>query len=68
MWWFVGVVVVLVLLNVAVAIHDLIQVKDPILRNYPVVGHGRHVLAELGPKLRQYIIADNNEELSLIHI
>ena len=62
MWWFVGVVVVLVLLIVAVAIHDLIQVKDPILRNYPVVGHGRHVLAELGPKLRQYIIADNNEE------
>ena len=27
---------------IAVAIHDVLQVKDPILRNYPVVGHGRH--------------------------
>ena len=53
---------ILALLIVGVAIHDLVQKKDPILRNYPVVGHGRKVLSELGPKLRQYIVADNNEE------
>ena len=47
---------------IALAIHDLVQTKDPICRNYPVVGHGRKVLSELGPKLRQYIVADNNEE------
>lgn len=59
-WWLLLVAVILILL--AVAIHDVLQVKDPILRNYPVVGHGRHLLAELGPKLRQYVVADNNEE------
>ena len=53
---------ILLVIIIAVAIHDLIQTKDPICRNYPVVGHGRHVLSELGPKLRQYIVADNNEE------
>ena len=59
-WW---IIVVLLILGVlAVAIHDVLQVKDPILRNYPVVGHGRHLLSELGPKLRQYIVAGNNEE------
>lgn len=47
---------------ISVAIYDLIQVRDPILRNYPVLGHGRGILQELGPKLRQYIVADNNEE------
>ncbi|MEL7498031.1 MAG: FMN-binding glutamate synthase family protein [Planctomycetota bacterium] len=62
MWyWLVGIGVVLTGLLV-VALRDYFQTKDPILRNYPIVGHGRHVLAELGPKLRQYIVANNNEE------
>jgi glutamate synthase domain-containing protein 2 len=56
------VISVILLILVAVAIHDLTQKRDPILRNYPIVGHGRHVLNELGPKLRQYIVANNNEE------
>jgi glutamate synthase (ferredoxin) len=51
-----------ILAVIIVAIYDLLQVGDPILRNYPVVGHGRAILMELGPKLRQYIVADNNEE------
>ena len=59
-WW---ILIVLLIIGVlVVAIHDVLQVKDPILRNYPVVGHGRHLLSELGPKLRQYIVAGNNEE------
>lgn len=57
-----GILAVLFLIVLAVAIHDLLQTKDPILRNFPVVGHGRHILKELGPKLRQYIVANNNEE------
>jgi hypothetical protein len=44
-------------------IHDRWISKDNILRNFPVVGRFRSSLIELGPKLRQYIIADNNEEL-----
>ena len=59
-WLFVLIAVALMV--VGLAIRDFFQTKDPILRNFPVVGHGRHVLQELGPKLRQYIVADNNEE------
>lgn len=61
MWWFIALGVILLLI-VVVAIHDLFQKKHPILRNFPVLGHGRYVLEELGPKLRQYIVAGNNEE------
>lgn len=61
MVWLIGVGIVLLVLA-CVAIHDLFQKKSPILRNYPVVGHGRKLLEELGPKLRQYIVAGNNEE------
>ena len=61
MAWLIG-LGILALIVIAVAIHDLLQTRDPILRNFPVVGHGRHVLQELGPKLRQYIVANNNEE------
>ena len=61
MYWLFALAVVIVIV-LAVCIHDLVQKKDPILRNFPVIGHGRHILAELGPKLRQYIVAGNNEE------
>ncbi len=61
MWWLIGLGCVLVLLAI-VAIYDLFQKKYSILRNFPVLGHGRSILEELGPKLRQYIVAGNNEE------
>jgi len=44
-------------------IHDRWISKDNILRNFPVVGRFRQLFIDLGPKMRQYIIADNNEEL-----
>ncbi len=47
---------------VAWALHDLMQRDKPILRNFPILGHFRHWLGDLGPKLRQYIVATNNEE------
>ena len=61
MGWLIGLGIILVLL-IALAIHDLFQKRHPILRNFPVVGHGRYFLEELGPKLRQYIVAGNDEE------
>ena len=39
-----------------VAVHDLTQQKYPVLRNYPVLGHMRYLLTDLGPELRQYFI------------
>ena len=46
----------------AVAAHDLLQRKHAILRNFPVLGHARYCLETIGPELRQYIVASNDEE------
>jgi glutamate synthase domain-containing protein 2 len=46
----------------AVAVHDVLQRRHAILRNFPVVGHARYALEKIGPELRQYIVASNDEE------
>ena len=45
-----------------VGIYDLFQVRHAILRNFPIIGHLRYLLEKIGPELRQYIVADNDEE------
>ena len=47
---------------VGTAVHDLVQRRHAVTRNYPVVGHFRFLLERIGPELRQYIIAGNDEE------
>ncbi len=46
----------------AVAVHDLVQRRHALLRNFPVVGHARFLIEAIGPELRQYVVAGNNEE------
>ena len=46
----------------AVAAHDLWQREHTLLRNFPVLGHARYLLESIGPELRQYLVASNNEE------
>src|SRR5919112_4133687 len=46
----------------ATTVHDLVQTKHAILRNFPVVGHARFFLERFGPELRQYIVTSNDEE------
>ena len=46
----------------ATAVHDLVQRKHAILRNFPVIGHGRFLVERVGPELRQYIVTGNDEE------
>ncbi|WP_094288269.1 FMN-binding glutamate synthase family protein [Mycobacterium lehmannii] len=46
----------------AVAVRDLFQRRHALLRNFPVVGHARYLLEAIGPELRQYIVAANDEE------
>jgi glutamate synthase (ferredoxin) len=46
----------------AVAAHDLVQRRHAILRNFPLIGHARFLLEAIGPELRQYIVASNDEE------
>lgn len=45
-----------------VVIHDLLQTKHAVLRNFPLIGHLRYWLEAFGPELRQYIVTDNDEE------
>ena len=47
---------------VATAVHDLIQRKHAVTRNFPIIGHLRFMLEAVGPELRQYIITSNNAE------
>jgi glutamate synthase domain-containing protein 2 len=46
----------------AVAARDLMQREHTLLRNFPVLGHLRYLLESVGPELRQYLVAGNNEE------
>lgn len=46
----------------ALAAYDLIQKPHALLRNYPVLGHMRYLLEEIGPEIRQYIVTSNDEE------
>ncbi|HKU41271.1 MAG TPA: FMN-binding glutamate synthase family protein [Polyangiales bacterium] len=46
-----------------VAVFDLIQKDRSILRNFPLIGHARYFLIEIGPEIRQYLVANNREEL-----
>jgi glutamate synthase domain-containing protein 2 len=46
----------------AVGARDLLQREHSLLRNFPVIGHARYLLEAIGPELRQYLVAGNNEE------
>jgi len=46
---------------VALGIYDLLQRRHNILRNYPVLGHLRFLLEDVGPELRQYVVENNTE-------
>ncbi len=57
-WW------AWVLIGLAIiALYDVLQKKHVILHNFPIVGHFRYMLETIGPELRQYIVANNREEL-----
>ncbi|SCL23572.1 Glutamate synthase domain-containing protein 2 [Micromonospora pallida] len=46
----------------ALAARDLLQRDHALLRNFPVLGRARYLLESIGPELRQYIVAGNDEE------
>ena len=58
-WW--GYVILILFL---IAVRDIfLNRKHTINHNYPIVGHIRYMLEKIGPELRQYIVANNREEL-----
>src|SRR5215475_4928061 len=58
LWIVLGVVAFLV----CVALHDVLQRRHAIVRNFPLIGHLRYILETFGPELRQYIVTGNDEE------
>ena len=59
--WIIVLIVILALL-LLVALFDTTQRKHTILRNFPIIGHFRYALEKIGPEIRQYFVANNNEE------
>ncbi len=57
--WWVWLLVVLAI----VAIRDILQKKHTIQHNFPILGHLRYWIEMVGPEFRQYIVANNREEL-----
>ncbi|MBD0832135.1 FMN-binding glutamate synthase family protein [Aestuariibaculum sediminum] len=58
--WWMWILIILIL----IAIRDIfLQKKHTISHNYPIVGHLRYMLEKIGPELRQYLVANNREEL-----
>lgn len=58
-WW--GYVLVVLSL---IALRDIFfNKRHTIQHNYPILGHLRYLLEKIGPELRQYIVANNREEL-----
>ena len=53
------VVAVLAAAVTAVGVHDLLQRRHSILRNYPILGHARFALEAIRPELQQYFIERN---------
>lgn len=58
-WWLLlpGILILLIIRDI------FIQKKHTIQHNFPLVGHIRYLLETIGPELRQYIVANNREEL-----
>jgi glutamate synthase domain-containing protein 2 len=48
---------------VILIIHDVTQKKHTVLRNYPVIGHFRFYLEQLGEYFRQYFFAGDRSEM-----
>ena len=47
----------------AVGVHDLVQTRHAILRNYPVIGHLRFLLEFIRPEIRQYFIESDRDAI-----
>ena len=54
-YWFLGVMT----LFGFIALYDVIQKKNSILKNYPLFGHFRYILREIAPEIHQYFVEGN---------
>lgn len=54
---------VLTLIILVLLVYDLTQQKHSVLRSFPVIGHLRYWLEQLGEYFRQYFFANDREEM-----
>ncbi|MBS3747909.1 MAG: FMN-binding glutamate synthase family protein, partial [Wenzhouxiangellaceae bacterium] len=43
----------------ALGMRDALQTRHTVLRNFPVIGHGRYLIESVRPELQQYLIESN---------
>lgn len=46
---------------------DLTQTRQTLRRNFPVIAHGRYLMEEVRPMLRQYVVEGDNDEVPFSH-
>ena len=46
---------------VLVGVHDYFQVDHAVLRNFPIVGHGRYLLEMIRPEIYQYFVESDTD-------
>lgn len=46
---------------IARGLADMVQTKQAIRRNFPLIGHGRYLLEMLRPEINQYFVESNND-------
>ncbi|MFU8831314.1 MAG: FMN-binding glutamate synthase family protein [Wenzhouxiangella sp.] len=54
-WWSMVIFGPLILLG----LRDAFQTRHTVLRNFPVIGHGRYLIEKVRPELQQYLIESN---------
>ncbi len=57
------ILIIVVGLLLIIFLYDIFQRKHTILRIFPVVGHLRYLLENIGPELRKYWVANDKEEM-----
>ncbi len=51
--------VLIISLFFLIGLYDVVQKKNAILRDYPILGHGRYILKMISPELHQYFVESN---------
>ncbi|MFT0851658.1 FMN-binding glutamate synthase family protein [Achromobacter sp. F4_2707] len=60
--WHWGFVVPPALLT-ALGVHDVLQRRHAVLRNYPIIGHLRYLIETVRPEIQQYLVDSDTDEV-----
>jgi glutamate synthase domain-containing protein 2 len=61
MWQPIVIAYLFVVPLVGIGIYDQFQTKHAVLRNFPVIGHGRYMLEAIRPEINQYFIESDTD-------